>query len=367
MATDPIIALKEMNDAIGINGKTKLPAKFGAGRRDNTEYDITLKFREQDKDWNVNMWDWANTHLDMTSQDINRFVYYRGQLAFAYIKEIDEFVLLPFAVDGNLDMYGRPKYIRLIPFTPSTKDKRMKPVEDFLANKRFKVVHTVINPEEVDNPDKLLDESAVILYDRTPDLSGYVIPQNITNQALINYEAEIYAFMRTNLVNATGVTGIKVNGRDEAMSVIDANIELVNAAKTAQKYVPIVGSSVDFQELVASNGNTQEFLQAAQAIHNLRMSLNGLPSSGVYDKSQYVNQGQASLNAGSIDSALVLQDKYTRRDEFCNIVNSIWFLGIDCLPSENIIMADLDGNGVTFDDQTDNHDIEQETDDGMGN
>ena len=310
------------------------------------------------------MWDWANTQLDLTSQDINRLLYYRGQLAFAYIKEIDEFVLLPFAVDGNLDMYGRAKYIKLIPFTPSTKDKRMKPVEDFLANKRFKVVHTIkkeLQPED-------LTESAVILYDRTPDLGENVIPQNIMNQALINYEAEIYAYMRTNLVNATGVTGIKVNGPDEARNVFDANYELQMAAKTAQKFVPIVGNAVDFQELVTSNGNTQEFLMAAQAIHNLRMSLNGLPASGVYDKSQYVSNSQVSLNAGSVDAALVLQDKYARRDEFANIVNSIWYLGIDCLPSENLVMADLDGNGVAYDDKTDNHDLEQgDTDDGMGN
>ena len=361
--TNPDIMVRDINTQIGLNGRTGLPLKYGMGRRDNTENDLVMKLREQDKDWNVNMFDWANTQLDVTSQDINRMLYYRGQLAFAYIKEIDEFVLLPFSIDGNLDMYGRAKYIRLIPFTPSTKDKRMKPVEDFLANKRFKVVHTIkteLKPED-------LTESAVILYDRTPDLGENVIPQNIMNQALINYEAEIYAFMRTNLVNASGVTGIRVKGRDEAMSVRDANVELVTAAKTAQKYVPIVGETVDFQELVTSNGNTQEYLQAAQAIHNLRMSLNGLPASGIYDKSQYVSNSQVSLNAGSIDSALVLQDKYTRRDEACNIINSIWPIGIDVLPSENIVMADLDGNGVAFDDETDNHDMEGATDDGNSN
>lgn len=314
--TNPDLFVKDANMQIGYNGKTDLPLKYGMGRRENTEFDLRMKLREQDKDININMWDWSNTLLDINSQFINRLLYYRGQLAYAYIKEINEFVLLPFSIDGNLDMYGRPKYIRLIPFTPSTKDKRMKPVEDFLANKRFKVVHT-INSELDKNS---FYESAVILYDRTPDLGENVIPQNIMNQVLINYEAEIYSFMRTNLVNATGVTGIKVQGRDEALNVMDANIELVAAAKTAMKYVPIVGSTVDFQELVNSNGNTQEFLQAAQAIHNLRLSLNGLPSSGVYDKSQYVNQAQTSLNLGEIDSSLVLQDKYSCRDNFCDLV-----------------------------------------------
>lgn len=352
--TDPREFVRDINMAIGVNGQTGKPLKWGIGRREETEYSLLLKLREQDKDINVNMWDWSNTQLDLTSQDINRLLYYRGQLAFAYIEEIEEFVLLPFTVDGNLDMYGRAKEIRLIPFTPSTKDKRMKPVEDFLANKKFRVVNTIKDIVTVDD----LTKSAVILYDRTPDLGENVIPQNIMNQALINYEAEIYAFMRTNMINASGVTGVRVHGKDEASNVRDANDELVFAAKHAQKYVPIVGETVDFQELVTSNGNTQEFLQAAQAIHNLRMSLNGLASGGVYDKSQYVNNKQTTLNQGEVDASLVLQDKYARRDEFCNIVNSIWMLGIDCMPSENIIQMDLDQNGVIFDDKTDNHNME---------
>ena len=80
------------------------------------------------------------------------------------------------------------------------------------------------------------------------------------------------------------------------------------------------------------------------------MSLNGLPSGGVYDKSQYVNNQQASLNQGQVDSALVLQDKLTNREEFCNIVRSIFGIGIAVLPSENIVMADLDANGVMYED-----------------
>ncbi len=361
--TDPIITMKSINAQIGLDGKTGLPAKVSAGLRNMTNYDLTIKLRDQDKDWNVNLWDWANTQLDLTSQDINRLLYYNGQLAFAYIKEMDEFVLLPFTSVSNLDFYGRPKYIRLIPyFTDDDAKKVSKPVHDFFANKKFRVVNTIKTEVTLED----LENSAVILRDRTPDLSGYVTPQAIMNKALIEYEAEIYTFMRTNLINATGVTGIKVNGQDEEQEVLKANVALVHAAKTAQKYVPIVSKTVDLQELVQSNGNTQEFLQAAQAIHNLRMTLNGLPASGVYDKSQYVSKPQVSLNAGSIDAALVLQDKYTRRDEFCNIVASIWGIGIDCLPSENIVMADLDNNGVAFDDQTDNHSQEVKND-GMDN
>ena len=341
---------------VGIS-PTGLPLKLGTGMRCNTKDDLIRKLRNQDKDLNVNMFDWSNTQLDLTSQDINRLLYYRGQLAFAYLEELDQFVLLPFAIDGNLDMYGRARYIRLLPFTSSAEDKRAKTVEDYLANKRFKVVNTVKNIMDLKPED--LTQSAVILYDYTPTLSYNVIPMNVMNQVLIDLEAEIYAFMRTNLINASGVTGIRVQDENSADEVGDANKALLTAALTAQKYVPII-ANVDFQELTVANGNTQEFLQAAQAVRNLRLALNGIPTSGVYNKSQYVSTGEADLNAeGETDAALTFQDRYTRRDEFCNIVNSIWYIGIDVLPSENVVHADLDANGAVFDDQTDNHDAEQ--------
>lgn len=349
----PYMPWVEGFEQVGIDLKTGWPLKLGMGKRCNTKDDLIRRIRTEDEQWNVNMFDWANTQLDLTGQDINRLLYYRGQLAFAYLQELDQFVLLPFCIDGNLDMYGRARYIRLLPFTSSSEDARMKPVEDYLANKKFKVVYTI---KDVVTPEDQL-ESAVILYDYTPSLSYNVIPMNVINQCLIDLEAEIVTFMRTNLVNASGVTGVRVPNDGAQSQVKDANLELVNAASRAELYVPIIGE-MDFQQLTQSNSNTQEFLQAYQAVHNLRMSLNGLPSSGVYDKSQYVNQGQTSLNMGSVDSSLVLQDRYSRRDEFCNIVNSIWPIWIDCLPSENIVLSDLDANGVAFDDQTDNHDTE---------
>lgn len=37
------------------------------------------------------------------------------------------------------------------------------------------------------------------------------------------------------------------------------------------------------------------------------------------------------------------------------------------MPSENIVLTDLDMNGVTFDDQTDNHDSEMEVNNNVDN
>lgn len=331
---------------VGIDPKTGLPLKLGMGQRCNTKDDLKRLFRDQDKRLNVNMFEWYNTRLDIKSQEINKLLYYRGQLAYAYLADVEQFVLLPFAIDGNLDMYGRAKYIRLIPFVSSSEDSRMKPVEDYLASKRFRVVNT-LNIDEL-TPDEM-KECAVILYDYTPHLSNKVIPQSVMNEVLIDLESEIHTFIRTAALNATGTRAIRISDADQTEVSNSANMSLIEAASRAELYVPVVGN-VDWQELTSGTSDIPGLLQIAQSIHNLRMSLNGLPSGGVYDKTQYVNNQQASLNQGQVDSALVLQDKLTNREEFCNIVCSIWGIGIDCLPSENIVMADLDANNIMYDD-----------------
>ena len=55
------------------------------------------------------------------------------------------------------------------------------------------------------------------------------------------------------------------------------------------------------------------------------------------------------MNGSSV--GLVYQDALSRRKEFADIVNSIWGLNIDCVPSENVIGMDLNGDGIIADDE----------------
>ena len=44
-----------------------------------------------------------------------------------------------------------------------------------------------------------------------------------------------------------------------------------------------------------------------------------------------------------------MQDGLSIRQNFCNIVNSIWGIGIWCEPAQNISGTDTDGDGVIYD------------------
>ena len=46
---------------------------------------------------------------------------------------------------------------------------------------------------------------------------------------------------------------------------------------------------------------------------------------------------------------MVLQDGASIRQNFCNIVTSIWGIGIWCEPAENVSGVDRNGDGVIYD------------------
>ena len=62
---------------------------------------------------------------------------------------------------------------------------------------------------------------------------------------------------------------------------------------------------------------------AAQSMDNFRVSLHGVPSGGLFEKNQYVNNAQTNMNMGGADTSLTLIDGLAIRQNFCNVVNSI--------------------------------------------
>jgi len=61
---------------------------------------------------------------------------------------------------------------------------------------------------------------------------------------------------------------------------------------------------------------------------------------------------QTEANQNSSNTALILQDGLTNRQRFCDIINSIWGLGIWVESSEVSLGADKDANGIIEDDFT---------------
>lgn len=268
-------------------------------------------------------------------------LYYKGQLAFFYMKDLGEFYFMPYALDGTIDFYGRYNTIHPVPMTSGTDDKTGKAQAEYLSQLKLKCVYGTKLADEITLED--FENDAVLLHDYTKQLSQTIIPRVTINDAIIDMMAECPAYMRTSLIEGTGISGVRVGDADQADSVMEGANSLQNAALTGTPWVPVIGN-VEFQELTGGQmTNTEEYMLAMQSLDNLRLSTYGIDNGGLFEKKAHELQTEADINGGPV--GLVMQDGLAIRQQFCNIVNSIWNIGIWCEPAQNISGNDVDGDG----------------------
>lgn len=338
----------------GINPKTGLPVKMGSTKC-TTKEDIKKFLRLVDEQDAVNRYVWYNLPCDLTSAELERMLYYKGQLAFFYLKDLEQFYFMPYALDGTIDFYGRYNTIHPVPMTSGIDDKSGKAQAEYLAQIKLKCVYGIkidgLSLEDITN-------SAVLLHDYSKQLAQTIIPRVNVNDPILDMMAECPAYMRTALIQGTGVQGVRVNDADQQAAVMEGSDSLQEAALTGDPWVPIVGN-IEFQQLTGENvQKSEEYMLAMQSLDNLRLSGYGIDNGGLFEKKAHELQSEADINGGPV--GLVLQDGLAIRQNFCNIVNSIWGLGIWCEPAQNIMGADTDGDGLTYDrnDQGQNSGIE---------
>ena len=352
----PYLPQLDVLEQAGINPKTGLPIKFGKSKKALKE-NVKKFLRVIDEQDACNRYVWYNLPGNITSQELERMLYYKGQLCFFYMKDLDEFYFMPYALDGTIDFYGRFNTIHPVPMTSGTEDKNGQAQAQLLSEIKLKCVYG-IKIDELTEDD--LFKSAVLLHDYTKQLSQTIIPRVTINDPILDTMAECVPFMRTNLLLSTGVKGLRVQDADQAAAnVLDASRGIEDAALQGEAYVPVVGT-MEFQDLNSGQvSKSEEYMLAMQSLDNLRLSGYGIDNGGLFEKKAHELQSEADINGGPV--GLVLQDGLSIRQNFCNIVNSIWGLGIWCEPAENIIGADTDGDGLAYDrnEQGENSGVEE--------
>lgn len=301
----------------GFDPKTGLPNKIGT--KPCLKENIKKALRLIDEQDAVNRYTWYNLPCNITSQELERMLYYKGQLAFFYMEDLDEFYFMPYALDGTIDFYGRFNTVHPVPMTSGTDDKAGKAQAELLSQIKLKCIYGIKLPEDLTVED--LTKSTVLLHDYSKQLSQTIIPRQVINDGIIDVEAECIPFMRTALIEETGVMGVRVQDADQAAAVQDGANSLVNAAMNGDMYVPIVGQ-MEFQELTnGGTGKAEDYMLAMQSLDNFRLSLYGIDNGGLFEKKAHELQSEADINGGPV--GLVLQDGLSIRQNFCNIVNSI--------------------------------------------
>lgn len=325
-------------EALGINPKNGLPIKLG-GSKVTLPDDVRKLIRIKDEQEFCNRIIWYNTGLTINSMQLERLLYYKYRLAFFFFN--GGFWAMPFtlASKGDLDFYAMENYIKPLPLNDNASEEARKVLSDLT----FKVVKEPLltaSPQD-------LTQSAVIIRDYTPqwDIQN-AIPRQVLQDGLISFESDIIPYLRTSLINSCGVIGVKVNDPQETADVIEGANAMDSAAKKGTPWIPL-NQKLDRQPLTGTGARTaQDYLMAYQSIDNMRQSFLGVNKSGIYDKSQYVNEAGVKLNQ---PIGFPLTDCLRNRQDACNIINSIWDLNITAEMSETALGMDYNNDGIAND------------------
>ena len=335
----------EILQAAGFDPKTGLPFKYGCEQ----DYKSAIKkiLRVIDEQDYINRFTWYNLPPELDGNLIERILYYRGQGMFFFMKETEKFYFLPYTLDGEIDIYGRFITTTPLPFNGSSTDgEKERPWISGLVRKPIYDLSDTIDADI----NKMLDERCVLISDYSKQYSQTVLSRQILNEPLLDMESDCLPFMRTALLNSTGLLGVRVNSTDESANIVNASKGITNAALMGQKYVPIVGA-IEFQELTGNTvANAEEFLVAMQSLDNLRLRTIGVKNGGVYEKKDTLLQSEMAMNTASMQSPL--QDSLTMRQNACTAINMMTGLNIWCDVNESAMNMDMNMDGLVGYDQS---------------
>lgn len=338
--------------AAGVNPKDKKTPLRGCSE-DNSFYPANIKLLSiNDEQTAVNSITWSNLPDGLDGNLIERILYYRGQGMFFYLETLDKFMFLPFALGSKgIDVYGRFQNVTPLPFNGAVATEKESP---WVKGLEYDVMYDIL----LDDPSEEIFKKCVLLSDISKQISQTNISRKILNDPLIHFEATLLPYAKTNLLNGTGVSAMRTQSEDEASNVRAASKSIDAAAKRGEKYVAVVGQ-IDFQDLTGGSlANVEQYLMAMQSVDNYRLQTHGVDSGGIFQKQAHMLESESALNQSK--SSFSMADRIYQRQRFCDIVNSMFGLGISVEASETALDVDMDMDGDTYEDG----EFEEEENDG---
>lgn len=339
----------------GIDPKTGLPYKLFSASSKGLKENMRKQLRILDEQNAVNRYEWKNLPSGLTGQLLERILYYRGQGAFFYMKSNGKFYFLPYALSGQLDVYGRFLGITPLPFMGQSQTNEEGKVQPWITGLRKIPQYDV--PSEL--TPEIFEDGCVLLSDYTKQLSQINIPRKDIQEPLLEVMSEVIPMARTSMIANCGVKGVRVNNEDQASEVKLQSMTVAKNALEGNPWVPVQGAT-EFQDF--GNGQvlkSEEYLLFLQALDNYRLSLYGLQTGGLFQKKSHMLEAENEQN--SQQSRLAYQDGLTLRRRFCDIVNSIWQIGIWCDESKcvrNNLMETVNSNrniSATFNEESEDN------------
>lgn len=226
----------------------------------------------------------------LSSTMLERLLYFRGSFVAFIMGGV--LYCLPYAIDGDLNVYGLPT--------------KVKPIG--LNGEDFPSQELIVDYVGIPNP----KANCVIIYDRTPVWqAGNIVNRGIFNHELRELLAQTLSKAEINLYNSSKKMTYKVDSQDQ----IDvAQNEIDEAYYSTDPYVVISSDSTGEGELF-NNGienELEQYMQFYASINNLRCYQMGILNNGTFLKSE--RSLTAEISGNDYQTNLILENGLQLRE-----------------------------------------------------
>lgn len=306
--------------AAGINPKTGLPIKLSGNGTSALKCGIRRQLGVMDEQDATRRYLSDGLPEGLNNELVERVLYYTGQSIL--FRRYGTAYILPYALDGNIDVYGRFRGVTPLSFRGGVSSSGKKGSKERITPwiSGLKLIPVYAGEEIPSNADP--ESLCVVIRDYIEPGSEFITPRYLLMSPLLDCMSDIIPFARTALQNSTGIQGMRVNNEGESSNVIAANSTTRRAAINGDRFVPIVGA-MDFQDLASGNaGSVIDFMQMYTSLDNYRLSLHGIRNEGAFVKKAHMLEGEQEMSGGA--TGLVLEDGLIQRKTSWDLANQIF-------------------------------------------
>lgn len=315
---------------------------------------------------------WNNLPEGLTSELMERILYYSGSAMFFYIKDLKRFYFLPYGMSGEktqvgIDFYGQFNRLKPYSFNGSTDSageqtaggKKISQADLYLSTQIRDNIKDIPLVETEEEAKKIFENGAVICWDSSPGLAYYVDSRNRISQSYVKYLVKVLIQTKSALINASGFN-LFATDSESGYDLMQAQLDTINKDRENGQLSAVVSKELGAVENLQSNAPSAiaDFWTAWQSVDNLRLKSMGISNDGVIQKSQYQNIQEQSMDLS--DSMQVYINAFMERIKFSAIVNSIW--GLNIYP-EPLLMPQQSNMGSGEEPEKDNSQAQEGTSD----
>ena len=342
---EPSKKILKYSNSIDQNGNPVKPdvSKF------NLDYDsLYAIMQQQNMIETLERYMWINVPFGLTADLIERVLFFRGRGILYFNDKVDKFQFLPYALNGQIDEYGRYLKCNTLPFVGvSSKSKTEKSKkEEKLIYENLDIVYDLPYNKEMLETARNRKTVGIILNDNSLGLSQQPIIRTNYVRPVLHMMSTLMQIINTAMFGAADHNAITSENEGELASIYQ-QIDAINSdILKGRRFTPIIGQFPITSLKTSNTVNLEGLFGTFNSLTNFLKSITGVANAGVFDKKAHLLQEEQRLNGSNSDD--IYYNGLRLRQEFCILVQAYYGYPIWCeskramseVQEENYIMGE---------------------------